>query len=224
MQQILTQAARLQQLVPDAVLVGGTASAVYAGHRSSLDDDHVVLDLANRFDLILEALEREGDWVTNRLVYGKIILGELGGIETGVRQLIRKRPLEFTQVQVDGHTLNLPTLEEMIRIKAFLIVKRNQRRDYLDFAALADTLGIQQTAQDILAIDDYYSDVPNSEHLVLSQLLRQLSAPAPKDTKSIQQLPSYKGVTGKWKDWSVVQEICQKTAKICMEANHAEVP
>jgi hypothetical protein len=112
----------------------------------------------------------------------------------------------------------------MIRIKAFLIVKRNQMRDYLDFAALADKLGIQQTAQDILSIDDYYSDTPSSEHPVLSQLLRQLSAPAPKDTKSIQQLPSYKGVTGKWKDWSIVQEICQKIAKICMEANHVEVP
>jgi len=34
-------AARLQTLVPDAVLVGGTAPAHHAHHRVSLDDDHL---------------------------------------------------------------------------------------------------------------------------------------------------------------------------------------
>ena len=47
MEKVLGQAARLQKLVPDAILVGGTAVYVYAGHRYSLaekwkDWDYIV--------------------------------------------------------------------------------------------------------------------------------------------------------------------------------------
>ena len=78
---VLDAAARLQELVPDAVLVGGSAAALYAGHRDSYDHDHdhVVADLADRFDAVLEAVESQNGWVTNRVIPGKIILGELGG-------------------------------------------------------------------------------------------------------------------------------------------------
>ena len=76
---VLEAAARLQELVPDAVLVGGSAAALYAGHRDSYDHDHVVADLADRFDAVLEAVESQDGWVTNRVIPGKIILGELGG-------------------------------------------------------------------------------------------------------------------------------------------------
>ena len=89
---VLESAARLQQVVPDAVLVGGSAAALWAGHRVSFHHDHVVADLADRFDTVLEAIEATDGWVTNRVSPGKIILGELGGIDSGVRQLIRRRP------------------------------------------------------------------------------------------------------------------------------------
>jgi hypothetical protein len=54
---VLEAAARLQELVPDAVLVGGSAAAHHAAHRVSFDDDHVVTDLLQRFDRFLLALE-----------------------------------------------------------------------------------------------------------------------------------------------------------------------
>jgi hypothetical protein len=39
------------------------------------------------------------EWMgTNRVLPGKLILGQLGDIEAGVRQMIRTRPLETTQV------------------------------------------------------------------------------------------------------------------------------
>src|SRR6266699_2327831 len=95
---VLESASRLQQMVPDAVLVGGSAAALYAGHRDSFDHDHVLTDLSDRFDMVLEALESEGEWVTNRVQPGKIILGQLGDVEAGVRQMIRKRPLETIQL------------------------------------------------------------------------------------------------------------------------------
>lgn len=220
MKKVLEQAARLQKLVPDAVLVGGSAAFIYAEHRYSLDHDHVISDLEERFDLILESLEREGDWITNRVIYGKIILGELGGIETGIRQLIRKKALEFQTVQIGENSLNVPTLEEIIRIKAYLIVKRNQMRDYLDFAALSDKIGIDTSAEIIKRIDEYYTDDSvNGAKPTLSQLLKQLSVPSPKDSRSIDHLPDYKGTTDKWKDWNVITEICRKVAQKVMEAN-----
>jgi hypothetical protein len=49
MKKVLEQAARLQKLVPDAVLVGGSAASIYAEHRFSLDHDHVVAELENNY-------------------------------------------------------------------------------------------------------------------------------------------------------------------------------
>src|SRR3990170_5620784 len=136
---VLESAARLQEVVPDAVLVGGSAAAWYAHHRDSVDHDHVLADLRDRFDLVLEALERTDGWVTNRVAPGKIILGELGDIEAGVRQMIRTLPLEVAEVELPtGRRLRVPTFDEILRVKAFLIVRRNQTRDFLDVAALAD--------------------------------------------------------------------------------------
>lgn len=47
---------------------------------------------------MLEALESEGEWVTNRVRPGKIILDRLGEIEAGVRQMIRARPLVAREI------------------------------------------------------------------------------------------------------------------------------
>jgi len=221
MKLVLEQAAKLQKLVPDAILVGGSAAAIYAEHRFSLDHDHVLADLENKFDLVLEALERESGWITNRVVYGKIILGELGGIEAGVRQLIRKRPLEFEKIEIDEFTLNVPTIQEILRIKAFLIVKRNQMRDYLDFAALSDKMGIIESAKIVDKIDEYYTDESKDDKPLLSQLLRQLGSPDPKDKSNIKMLRVYKGTTEKWKDWNNITEICKKVAVKVMENSYA---
>ena len=140
---VLESAAHLQAVVPDAVLVGGSAAALWASHRTSFDHDHVLADLSTRFDTVLEAIEATEGWVTNRVTPGKIILGELGDIESGVRQLIRSRPLEVSEVELpSGQKLRVPTPEETLRIKGYLIVRRNQVRDYLDVAALSDRYGI----------------------------------------------------------------------------------
>ena len=101
---VLAAAARLEELVPDAVLVGGTAAAYHAGHSESLDDDHVVADLQGRFDEVLAALEATDGWVTARVKRPVLILGRLDGVETGIRNLIRARPLEVEEVTVSGPT------------------------------------------------------------------------------------------------------------------------
>ena len=98
----MSAAAHLQSILPDAVLVGGTAAAVYAGHRLSTDADHVIGDLRQRFDQVLAELESVAGWKTARVRRPVRILGSLDGIETGVRQLIRDVPLETAEVLVSG--------------------------------------------------------------------------------------------------------------------------
>jgi hypothetical protein len=216
---VLESAARLQELVPDAVLVGGSAAALYAAHRDSYDHDHVVSDLRDRFDVILEALESEGDWVTNRVRPGKIILGRLGDIEAGVRQMIRARPLETAEVTLaSGRTLHVPTAEETLRIKGFLIVRRNQTRDYLDVAALADRYGIEPAAQVLARIDDYYPDQHGGGRGVAAQVARQLGDPQPADASTTRQLSSYRNLAPRWQDWRQVRETCRDLAASMLEA------
>lgn len=221
---MLKSAARLQEQVPDAVLVGGSAAALYAGHRDSFDHDHVVADLRERFDLILEALESEGDWVTNRVVPGKLILGRLGDIEAGVRQMIRRRPLETVDLEVGpAGRLRVPTAEETLRIKAFLVVRRNQTRDYLDTAALASRYGIADSARVLALIDGYYGDqhleaTPEEPGLgVASQLARQLADPRPADPSVTRQLDSYRNLSGEWTDWKHVRRVCAEIADAILE-------
>jgi Nucleotidyl transferase AbiEii toxin, Type IV TA system len=212
LQQVLERAAELQELVPGAVLVGGTAAALHAGHRESIDNDHVLADLAERFDTILEHLEALGDWSMSRAQPGKLILGELGGIETGIRQLIRGRPLETTEIDVAGAKLVAPTAEEILRIKAWLALTRNQTRDYLDIAALADRLGIERAAAVLRAMDDYYGDINEKPEAVASQLVRQLADPRPRDQRVTEELASYKALDPRWHDWSAVTEVLAELA------------
>lgn len=210
---VLESAARLQQLVPDAVLVGGTAAALYAGHRDSFGHDHLLRDLRERFDVVLEALETEGDWVTSRVQPGKLILGQLGDIEAGVRQLIRDQPLETTTVPLpSGRSVRVPTAAETLRIKAFLIVKRNRTRDYLDVVALADRHGTLAAAETLAHIDDYYTDQRGEGRGVAAQLARQLGDPRPADSSVTRQLGEYRNLACRWTDWREVRSACREIA------------
>ena len=206
----MEKAAQLQELVPGAVLVGGPAAALYAHHRQSFDHDHVVADLAERFETILEHLEALGDWSMTRAQPGKIILG---GVETGVRQLLRSRPLETVEIEVRGKRLVVPTAAEILRIKAWLALSRNQTRDYLDIAALADRIGLDEAATVLGGIDGYYADINTQPEAVATQLVRQLADPRPRDAEVTTQLSSYKALDPRWHGWSTVQAVLAELAQ-----------
>ena len=192
---VLAGAARLQELVPGAVLVGGSAAA---------HDEDLVADLAARYDTVLSTLEALDDWSTARLAGGKLILGELGGIETGVRQMVRRRPLEVEDVPLGSRVLRVPTLEEILRIKAWLVVTRNRTRDYLDAAALSDRIGPEPAARVLARMDDFYAEVNRRPEAVATQVARQFADPAPKDPSVILRLASYKRLDPRWHDWAAV--------------------
>lgn len=148
---VLSSAARLQRILPEAILVGRTASAIYAEHRFSRDADHVLPDLKTRFDRVLAQLESVAGWKTSRVRRPVQILGSLDGIETGVRQLIRDEPLETEVVSFRGESITVPTEGEILRIKGVFILKRNATWDDLDFIALSDHMGDEKVA---LAMND----------------------------------------------------------------------
>ena len=218
---VLRSAARLQELVPHAVLVGGSAAVLYAKRRISYDHDHVLADLAERFDAVLEALETDPEWVLNRAVPGKILLGSLGDIEVGIRQLIRRRPLETQVVDVPGGgAVVAPTPAETLRIKAYLLVKRNQTRDYIDVAALADRFGIGWAAATLADIDAFYDEGVPGENAVAAQVLRQLGQPRPADSRTIANLGQYKELSPKWQSWPTVVAQCQEIADAMIADGH----
>ena len=171
---VLSSASRLQRILPGAVLVGGTASALHAAHRFSRDADHVLIDLRERFDVILTELESVAGWKTARIKRPVLILGSLDGIETGVRQLIRAQPLETMLLDYCGENLTVPTAAEILRIKGVLILKRNATRDYLDFVALADHLGDTAMAQALKPFDALY--IQSNGESPLQQLQIQLAS------------------------------------------------
>jgi hypothetical protein len=109
-EQLIDVAAEFALKHPDAVLVGGTVAALYAGHRVSLHADFVLVDLQSRLHELVEALEADPDWVTARLQPPVLVLGQFKGVETGLRQLRRGRPLETAEIQVRGQALRVPTL------------------------------------------------------------------------------------------------------------------
>jgi len=223
-QSILEVAARLLELVPDAVLVGGTAAAYHAGHRISLDDGHVVADLRRRYDEVLAAVEETDGWVTARVKRPVLILGRLDGVETGIRNLIRRRPLEVEEVTVVGRTLRVPTLEEIARIKARLCLIRNATRDYLDFAALADRLGENEAAAVVSDIDEFYADQQGAEgRRVAAQVAKQLAEPRPGDLSEV-DLGSYRGLDRRWQDWGSVTDTCRRVAVRVLDQLAGEAP
>ncbi len=214
---VLAAAEHLQARVPDAVLVGGTASAIHAGHRVSFDDDHVLVDLRDRFEQLLDALEEDTAWATARVKAPVLILGRLDGVETGVRQLIRRRPLESEVVEVLGHRLQVPVLAEMARIKAWLVLRRNATRDYLDTVALADRIG--EGAGGVLAgLDEHYADQHGAGgHRLASQLARQLADPRPYDLDEV-ELPRYRRLAARWRSWDAVREASRDLAAATLTA------
>jgi len=206
---VLSSAARLQRILPDAVLVGGTASAIHACHRMSVDADHVLTDLRHRFDAILTELESVAGWKTARVQRPVQILGSLDGIETGVRQLVRDEPLETETIDIGGTSIVLPTQAEMLRIKGILILKRNATRDYLDFVALADHMGEQKVVTALEDFDSLYSQANGQSPL--QQLQAQLALPSPYDLDKT-TLHEYKNLDMRWHKWPDVQAMCSRLA------------
>jgi hypothetical protein len=194
-ERLLAAERHLQALVPGSVLVGGTAAALHAGHRKSLDGDHVLEDLRPRFDEVLAALEAVAGWQTSRVQRPVVILGRLDGVMTGIRQLRRTQPLETETIA----GLRVPTLAEMARIKAWLLATRHTVRDYLDTVVLLDRLGEEAGVRAFDRFDGLYAQPNGTSPLV--EVVERLGAASPADMPDV-ELTTYKGLVAPWNDWT----------------------
>ena len=215
LRRVLESAARLQSVVPDAVLVGGSAAALYAGHRDSFDHDRVLADLADRYEIVLEAVEAAEGWATSVRASRPsfTIIGSLDGIRAGLRQMRRSRPLETAEIGIGGGAVVVaPTKDETLRVKAFLVVQRNVVRDFIDVVAIADVMG-EGSAVDVLSdIGGYYADRSNDPASVLTSLAAALAEPSPSDADVIGELDRYKGLDPRWHHWPDVVNACRRLA------------
>ena len=159
-------------------------------------------------------LESVAGWKTARVRRPVQILGRLDGIETGVRQLIREQPLDTTEIERFGQRLRVPTLAEMLRIKAVLILKRNATRDYLDVAALTDRMGQEEVVSALRLFDSIYPQ-PNGES-ALQQLQIQLATPLPYDLDEA-ELAEYKHLAPRWHKWREVRLACAACATLIFD-------
>jgi hypothetical protein len=209
-QKLLEAAANFQELLTGSVMIGGSAAAVHLKHRYSFDADHILSDLKENYEEVLDFLEGRDDWETARIHPPKLILGNFQGVETGVRQLRRNRPLETEQIHITGKSLTTPTLPEMIRTKGWMIVSRNATRDYIDFAALAKHIGLENTVEVLNGFDDFYSDlIRGSQASPIVQLIRQLAEPKPGDLEQV-DLSEYKGIQPPFDSWDYIVTICEE--------------
>jgi hypothetical protein len=215
-ERLLSAERHLQALVPGTVLVGGTAAALHAQHRISFDGDHVLADLAGRFDQVLADLEAAAGWETARVRRPVLILGRLQGVLTGIRQLRRVRSLETEEIA----GLQVPTLAEMARIKAWLLVIRDTTRDYLDVVVLFERLGEQGVREALSSLDEIYPQPGGTS--VLAEVVERLAKAQPGDSAEI-DLAAYRGLRTPWNDWAYLasrgRHWAQALAPLLLERN-----
>lgn len=137
------------------------------------------------------------------------------GILTGVRQLRRTRSLETEEVA----GLRVPTLAEMARIKAWLLVTRHTVRDYLDTVVLCERLGETGVAQAMRSFDAIYRQPTAASPL--AEVVERLAAAAPGDAAEV-DLRRYRALRAPWTDWTHVaargRHWAQVIARVVLEA------
>ncbi len=146
-------------------LVGGLASRNGIARAISGTDRpvHPVTLWRGRLSVAIDALETDTH-ITDRPMYE------------------RRSPVETTHVQLPtGDRLLIPTGAETLRLKGYLIMCRNSRRDYADFADMVDTLEPETAAVVLAGMDRYYCCKSSRRQWIATQLVRRLADPHPCD-------------------------------------------
>lgn len=204
-QKTLAAGVMAQSLV-GGIAVGGTACAIYAGHRLSVDTDHLLMDLRGHFDEVLEKLSESPEWKTARLKRPVLILGSINDCEVGFRQSQRTLSIETVSVQTPYGNLVIPTLDELIGMKAYLSYQRRTVRDFLDFAVLTTCTSETEVLDSLLRLDKRYGELQTGS--VGLEVSRTLVNPDPVDMEHT-DLSRYKALAPEWMEWSRTAEMCR---------------
>ena len=202
-ERVVAQGRALQRHLPwlDMVAVGGTAAALHAHHRYSLDTDHVTPLLRRQYEVVKEELRTWEGWHLKRERRPFALLGERHGVDLGIRQLRRVITLERETVG----DLIIPTAEETLRIKAFLCTDRQALRDYVDLAALTDRVGHEGALRALRFLNVLY---PGSGNQTCITRLAEVTSQEPVDLHQL-DLRTYRGIQAPYDDWRYVEGRCR---------------
>ncbi|OBB96176.1 efflux RND transporter permease subunit [Mycobacterium sp. 852002-40037_SCH5390672] len=125
----------------------------------------------------------------------------------------RRSPVETTNVQLPtGDRLLVPTGAETLRLKGYLIMCRNSRRDYADFADMVDSLEPETAAVVLAGMDRYYCCKSSRRQWIATQLVRRLADPNPCDH------PEDQGTEADaHSDWEEIRQRCLSVAVAMLE-------
>jgi hypothetical protein len=208
--EVIRVGVRANHEVPGSVALGGAVCALFAQHRASIDIDFVLTDLTDRFQEVREHLFALPGWQEARFRVPVLILGSLDGIEVGYRQLRRSMPLETQEVETPDGTLLIPTLEELLRIKAFLAYERNYTRDFVDFAELSCLLEPPQVVEALRTLDEK-SQWEKQPSMIL-EITKTLLRPDPHDRETY-GFETLRLLHPKLKTWDEVAAQCHEIGK-----------
>ena|SRR5688572_865265 len=105
--------------------------------------------------------------------------------------------------------LVVPTAEETLRIKAFLCTDRQALRDYLDLAAVADTLGDDVALRALRFLNVLY---PGAGNQTCITRLAEVTSQGPVDLGQ-HDLKTYRGIQAPYDDWRYVEQRCRDIAR-----------
>lgn len=125
----------------------------------------------------------------------------------------RRSPVETTNVQLPtGDRLLVPTGAETLRLKGYLIMCRNSRRDYADFADMVDSLEPETAAVVLAGMDRYYCCKSSRRQWIATQLVHRLADPTPCDSPGDQGSEAEAD-----SDWETVRQRCMSVAVAMLE-------
>jgi uncharacterized membrane protein YdfJ with MMPL/SSD domain len=179
-----------RKLVGGLTYRNGIARAIARGDRPV----HPVTLWRGRLSVAIDALETKSD--------------------TTVRPSYERRsPVETTHVQLPtGDRLLIPTGAEALRLKGYLIMCRNSRRDYAEFADMVDTIEPETAAVVLAGMDRYYCCQAPKREWMATQLVRRLADPDPSDITDDQWSESDAEA-----DWEEVRQRCLSVAVAMLE-------
>lgn len=196
--------------VQGSVAVGGSVCALFAHHRLSIDIDFVLTDLTQRFQEVRDHLFEIDGWREARFRVPVLILGSLDGVAVGYRQLRRATPLETQELQTPEGILVVPTLEELLRIKAYLAYERDYTRDFVDFAELSCLLPDDEVVHILQVLDEKFRWEKQPSMIV--EVTKALLRCDPHDNAT-HGFSTLRLLQPKFRTWNEVATRCQEIGK-----------
>lgn len=143
-------------------LAGGTALALHAGHRQSVDLDFFTTEKFFDEKKIEQALSVAGKWKTSSMDYGTVY-GEFGGAKMSLIAYPFFRP---TLPLIKIGQVSIVTLPDIAVMKIVAISQRGKKRDFVDLYWLC--LHTQSLRESIDRTLKQYTVQQNSTHLLKS--------------------------------------------------------